>query len=470
MPTLKAIDKLGFERPSEIQKETIPILLKGDRDLIGLAQTGTGKTAAFGLPLIESIDDQAQNIEGLILSPTRELARQITDQLEKFSKFHPHVRILSVYGGANIGAQIKDIKRGQSIVVATPGRLMDLIRRKAIKLEYVRRVILDEADEMLKMGFKEDVEFILSHTPQEKRVWLFSATMPKMVMSISKKYMEDPIEVRINPKQSTNANIEHYKVVVKNAHKTEALKRFIDSEQDLRGVVFCRTRRDTKDLSEHLFAHNYKAEALHGELSQSQRDRVMRRFRNGEVQILIATDVAARGIDVDNLTHIFHYSLPDDDDFYTHRAGRTARAGKEGVSIAFVNNRQLRRIDELKKKLKIQFHTLKIPSAADVVDQRIQEWCARVITKGESSKVSKKLLKEVIHLFSDMSKDELIRRILDVQLEDMGLNKTEDLNDKPDSRQRNSKQKFQRKNNSKRGKYGRKKPSKSRKNRAGRRK
>ena len=341
---LKVLSELGFENPTDIQKQAIPFLIQGNNDFIGLAQTGTGKTAAFGLPLIERIDHTAKHTQALVLAPTRELGQQIAEQLNIYSKYLHKLNVLPVYGGAAITNQIKALKKPQHIIIATPGRLIDLIKRKAVKLDQLDYLILDEADEMLNMGFKEDIDKILSYTPEDKLTWLFSATMPDYIKKIVKKYMEDPIEVRINAEDLVNTNIEHEYVVVRQSDKTEALTRIIDINPDIRSVVFCRTKRDTQELSEKLLAKNYKADAIHGDLSQSQRDRVMKRFKSHNVQILCATDVAARGIDVSDLTHVIHYTLPDDSSYYTHRSGRTARAGKKGVSLALVNGRETGKI------------------------------------------------------------------------------------------------------------------------------
>ena len=334
---VRVITEMGFEEPTDIQKSAIPRLMTEDRDLIGLAQTGTGKTAAFGLPLIERIDPSDGVTQGLSLAPTRELGKQIAEQLNLFSKYLPKINVLAVYGGASIMDQIRALRRPQHIIIATPGRLIDLIKRKAVRLEELRFLVLDEADEMLNMGFKDELEEILSFTPEEKLTWLFSATMPGHIKKIVQKYMDDPIDIRVNTKQEVNKNIKHLYTKVRNKDKMEALTRFIDIYEDMKGVVFCRTRRDTQKLAEDLLSKGYKADAIHGDLSQAQRERVMKRFKKGDLSMLIATDVAARGIDVNDLTHVFHHSLPDDDAYYTHRSGRTARAGKKGISMIFVN-------------------------------------------------------------------------------------------------------------------------------------
>jgi ATP-dependent RNA helicase DeaD len=348
-PILKVISELGFEKPSEIQERAVPELIQKDLDFIGLAQTGTGKTAAFAWPLLERVDTSNPTTQALILAPTRELGQQIAQQLEVFSRFQKRINILAVYGGAPITTQLRALRKPQHIIIATPGRLIDLIKRKAVFLDQLKFLVLDEADEMLNMGFKEDLDTILSYTPEEKLVWLFSATMSGEIKRIVKKYMDDPFEVRLNTKNEVNTNIEHQFVAVKQANKKAALCRFLDVTPNLRGVVFCRTRRETQELADLLQSKNYRTDALHGDLSQRLRDRVMQKFKNHELQVLIATDVAARGIDVDDLTHVFHFTLPDDVPYYTHRSGRTARAGKEGTSIAFINTHEKHRINRLQK-------------------------------------------------------------------------------------------------------------------------
>ncbi|MEO1385315.1 MAG: DEAD/DEAH box helicase, partial [Bacteroidota bacterium] len=354
--------------------------MEGDQDFIGLAQTGTGKTAAFGLPLLERIDPNAKHTQALILAPTRELGQQIAQQLGHFSKYLDRLNVLAVYGGANIMTQINALKRPQHVIIATPGRLIDLIKRKAVRLDRLEYLILDEADEMLTMGFKEEVDRILSYTPEERNIWLFSATMSADITRIVRTYMENPFEVKLNTRNEVNANISHQFAVVRRSDKLEALVRFLDVNPEMRGVVFCRTKRDTQNLAEDLLKKDYKADALHGDLSQHQRDRVMGRFKNHELQVLIATDVAARGIDVNDLTHVFHFSLPDDLSYYTHRSGRTARAGKKGTSIAFVNGREKYRVGHISKSLGISFEQVMIPSAEEIYDMRIKNWAEKIMT------------------------------------------------------------------------------------------
>jgi len=323
---LQALEEMGFKTPTEIQINTIPQLLTEQRDFIGLAQTGTGKTAAFGLPIVEMINPSDNNIQALILSPTRELAQQIAGQLEAFSKYQGKVNMVCVYGGANISNQIKDLRKPTQIVIATPGRLIDLMKRKVISLTNLQYLVLDEADEMLNMGFKDELDTILAQTPGDKHTWLFSATMPSEIRRIIKNYMHDPFEVSVNSKQRVNVNIKHQYTVLKASDKIEAVRRLLDFHPDMYGIAFCRTKRDTQKVAEELNSSGYAAEPLNGDLSQAQRDAVMKRFRAKTLQLLVATDVAARGIDVDDLTHVIHYALPDDAEYYTHRSGRTGRA------------------------------------------------------------------------------------------------------------------------------------------------
>uniref|UniRef100_UPI003342DE08 DEAD/DEAH box helicase n=1 Tax=Pseudopedobacter sp. TaxID=1936787 RepID=UPI003342DE08 len=341
---VNAITELGFTNPTPIQESAIPVLLSGSNDFVGLAQTGTGKTAAFGLPLLELIDNTKNHPQALILCPTRELCLQISNDLKNFSKNLKNVNVVAVYGGANIVNQLREIKRGVQIVVATPGRMLDIINRKAIDFSNVNYVVLDEADEMLNMGFQDDINDILSTTPDTKKTWLFSATMPKEVRRIAENYMTNPHELTVGKQNSGNANIEHEYYIVKARDKYAAFKRIVDFNPDIFGIVFCRTKIETQEIAEALVKDGYNADSLHGDLSQQQRDKVMKRYREKNLQLLIATDVAARGIDVNNVTHVINYSLPDEIENYTHRSGRTARAGRTGVSIAIINSREIHKI------------------------------------------------------------------------------------------------------------------------------
>ncbi|MBR9860894.1 DEAD/DEAH box helicase [bacterium] len=422
------MEQLGFEKPTDIQKEAIPVLLSADRDFIGLAQTGTGKTAAFGLPLLELLDADNPNTQGLILAPTRELGQQIAEQIELYSKYLKRVNVLAVYGGASIVVQMKALKKPRHVIIATPGRLLDLIRRKAVNLEQLQYLILDEADEMVNMGFKEELDEILKHTPDEKITWLFSATMPKEIKHIVNNYMDNPYEIQINREDRVNTNIAHQYVQVENKTKRDALMRFMDIDPEMRCVVFCRTRNDTQELAEALARKKYNADALHGDLSQAQRDKVMGRFKNHQLDILVATDVAARGIDVNDLTHVFHYSLPDEAQYYTHRSGRTARAGKTGTSIAFVNSRDVRKLKFLAKDLQIDFEQVLIPNSDAIESVRIEKWCIDVLAKHPKSNLDEELLSKALMIFGNLSKEELVAKLVARELEKVNTGDSKDLN------------------------------------------
>ena len=356
---LKAVEEMGFVSPTAVQELAIPYLLKGKKDLIALAQTGTGKTAAFGLPCIQHVDPKVKDVQTIVLCPTRELCIQISKDLMKFAKHLDYVKIVAVYGGTSIENQIKSIKKGIQIIVGTPGRTKDLINRRVLKLDIVNKVVLDEADEMLSMGFKEDLNYILDTTSKNRQTMLFSATMSKEVRSISKKYMKDAEEITVERLNSGAKNVEHHVYNVNSKDKYDTLKRIADFNPDIYGIVFCRTRRETQQIANKFMNDGYNADAIHGELSQSQRDDVMSKFRQKSLQILIATDVAARGLDVDSLTHVINYSLPDDPEVYTHRSGRTARAGKEGMSLAIVNSKELKQLRFFEKTLGISFSQIR---------------------------------------------------------------------------------------------------------------
>ncbi|MCE2495834.1 MAG: DEAD/DEAH box helicase [Flavobacteriales bacterium] len=425
---LRGLETLGFHEPSEIQAQAIPLLLDGDNDLIGLAQTGTGKTGAFGIPLLERIDHQNPRTQALILAPTRELGQQIAQQLSLFSKYQERVNVLAVYGGAAISNQIKDLKRPQQVIIATPGRLIDLIERKAIDLSSLSILVLDEADEMLNMGFKEELDKILSYTPASKLTWLFSATMPQEIRRMVQSYMNAPVEVRVSAKDEVNKNIDHQYVITQGAKRREALTRFLDHEPDTRGVVFCRTKRDTQDMAEWLMKHDYRSDALHGDLSQQQRDRVMKRFKDGELQVLIATDVAARGIDVNDLTHVFHMALSDDPAYYTHRSGRTARAGKKGISLVLGTGRDKGRLLRLEEKLGINFSKAEVPTSAEIQEARIDQWCNDILNTKPKDKIDGQLFFKVASTLSGMTKEELIAKLLVLEMERNALRDGDDLN------------------------------------------
>jgi len=412
---LKAVTAMGFENPSEIQEKSIPSLLDTERDYVGLAQTGTGKTAAFGLPMIQQIDTDYRAIQGLILCPTRELCIQIAKEMTQYAKYAEGVNIVAVYGGASISDQIRAIKKGANIIVGTPGRTIDLIGRKALKFDSVSKVVLDEADEMLNMGFKEDINEILESTPAFKRVWLFSATMPRDVERIASNYMEDPIKVTVGTKNSSAVNIDHKFCLVNGRDKYFALRRFIDHYPGMVGIVFCRTRRDTQEVATKLMNDGYNADALHGDLSQGQRDTVMGKFRKKTIQILVATDVAARGIDVNDITHVFHYDLPDEIESYTHRSGRTARAGKSGVSIALIAPAKSGKIKLVEKQIGKKLELVKAPSGQDICGMQLM----KLIKKVEEVEVNEKgiapFVAQIHESLKEYSKEELIERFVSVE-------------------------------------------------------
>lgn len=428
--TLKALGELGFTKPSPIQDQAIPQLLQNAPDFIGLAQTGTGKTAAFGIPLIERIDPDDKSVQALILAPTRELGQQIAEQLALFSKYADHINVLPVYGGAAISQQIKALRKPQQIIIATPGRLIDLMERKALKLDQLQILVLDEADEMLNMGFKDELDRILSYTPQDKMTWLFSATMPPAIKKIVNTYMHEPIEVQVSTRNEVNRDIDHQYIVTRPGDKGEALLRFLDLYPDMRGLVFCRTKRDTQALAEELLQKNYRADALHGDLSQAQRDRVMKRFKEHQLQVLVATDVAARGIDVNDLTHVMHFNLPDDGAYYTHRSGRTARAGKKGISMAFISSREHGRLRGLEKALGINFTKAEVPAANDIAYQRMENWAGEVQNQELKGNFDRDLFEKIDLKLIELTREELLAKIISRELSRMNLSQARDLNDK----------------------------------------
>ncbi|MBL7862925.1 MAG: DEAD/DEAH box helicase [Cyclobacteriaceae bacterium] len=412
---VEAIRQLGFESPTPIQEKAIPVLLKGNVDLVGLAQTGTGKTAAFGLPLLELVDENLRSTQALVIAPTRELSVQITNDLENFSKSFKRLNIVTVYGGASIRDQIVKVKRGAQIIIATPGRLMDLLSRKVVDLTSVKYVVLDEADEMLNMGFKEDIDEILTTTPADKNVWLFSATMPREVREIAKNYMRSPEELTMGERNQGNENIDHQYIVVDERDKYLALKRFVDNTPDIFGVIFCRTKVDTQKIAEHLIKDGYNADALHGDLSQQQRDRVMKSFKNKTLQLLVATDVAARGIDVNNITHVVHMNMPDEMEYYTHRSGRTARAGKKGISLAIISKREMGRIQQVERGLKRKFTRTMVPTGDEVCQNKLLALVHKVKQVEVNEEEIDSFLPEVYHELRDLSKEDIIKRFASIE-------------------------------------------------------
>ncbi|HZY81781.1 MAG TPA: DEAD/DEAH box helicase [Cyclobacteriaceae bacterium] len=412
---LETIQQMGFETPTPIQEKAIPFLLQESRDLVALAQTGTGKTAAFGLPLIELCSNETGITQALVLAPTRELCVQIAGDLNKFSDKVKPLNIVPVYGGASITDQIRKIRRGAHIIVATPGRLMDLMERKVIRIESIRFVVLDEADEMLNMGFKEDIDHILADTPETKKVWLFSATMPREVRTIAQAYMTDPLELTIGQQNTGNVNIEHQYVVVDDRHRYDALKRIVDYNIDIFGVIFCRTKIETQKIAENLMRDGYNADALHGDLTQQQRDKVMGAFKNKTLQLLVATDVAARGIDVSNITHVIHLNLPDEIEFYTHRSGRTARAGKKGISIAIVTRREAGKIRQIEKAINSKIEKKMVPTGEQVCQARLLNLVHRLREVQVVEEEISDFLPSVYSELLDLSKEDIIKRFTSLE-------------------------------------------------------
>jgi ATP-dependent RNA helicase DeaD len=410
----RAIIDLGFENPTEVQEKAIPMLLEKDTDLVALAQTGTGKTAAFGFPLIQKIDANNRNTQALILSPTRELCLQITNEIKNYSKYEKGINVVAVYGGASITEQARDIKRGAQIIVATPGRMQDMINRGLVNITQINYCILDEADEMLNMGFYEDIVNILSTTPDEKSTWLFSATMPQEVARIAKQFMHDPQEITVGAKNSGSATVSHEFYLVNARDRYEALKRLADANPDIFSVVFCRTKRDTQAVAEKLIEDGYSAAALHGDLSQAQRDGVMKSFRGRQIQMLVATDVAARGIDVDNITHVVNYQLPDEIETYNHRSGRTGRAGKLGTSIVIVTKSELRKISSIERIIKQKFEEKTIPSGIEICEIQLLH-LANKIKDTEVDHEIDNYLPAINNVLEDLSKEELIKKMVSVE-------------------------------------------------------
>src|SRR5210317_631454 len=391
---LQAINDLGFKKPSEVQEKAIPVLLQEERDLVALAQTGTGKTAAFGFPMLQKIDVDSRTTQGLILSPTRELCLQITNELKLYGKYYKGLNVTAIYGGASITDQAKQVKKGAQIIVATPGRIKDMISRRLVDISKIEYSVLDEADEMLNMGFYEDITDILSHTPDDKSTWLFSATMPKEVAIISKKFMHSPIEVTVGTKNVGADSVSHEYYLVNARDRYQALKRLADANPDIFSVIFCRTKRDTQKVAENLIEDGYNAGALHGDLSQNQRDLVMNAFRKKQIQMLVATDVAARGIDVDDITHVINYQLPDEIETYTHRSGRTGRAGKTGVSMVIVSKSELRKIKSIERIIKKSFEQKEVPTGDEICEVQLMH-SAKKIQKIETNQNIDKYLNTI---------------------------------------------------------------------------
>jgi len=425
---LEVLEQMGFTKPTPIQEQSIPLLLDNSvEDFIGLAQTGTGKTAAFGLPLIDLVDASSKETQALILAPTRELGQQTAKQIVELSANYKKLNVEVVYGGAAITNQIRALQKPTQIIVATPGRLLDLIRRKAVSLNNVRYLVLDEADEMLNMGFKDDIDDILSNIKVPHNTWLFSATMPSEIRKIVKKYMNNPKEVSVNTNEKTNADITHQYVVTRSNDKLSALQRFLDMHPEMRGIMFCRTKRETQEISDQLAGLGYETEALHGDLSQAQRDAAMNRFKARNMQLLVATDVAARGIDVSDLTHVLHHKLPDQLEAYTHRSGRTGRAGKKGLSIAFINSREGKKISDLERKLKVKFEAIEVPSIEDLKEVRLNRWAKQILSMPVSSE-AQEVFEGIKSQFEGMTKEDLLQKLLAKELKQLSKSSGGDLN------------------------------------------
>lgn len=409
---LKAIEELGFEQPTPVQEKAIPTIIGSDQDLIALAQTGTGKTAAFGLPLIHKTDFNTDKVQTLVLCPTRELCIQISEDLTRYSKYVKNFSVIPVYGGTSIDTQIRALKRGGQIVVGTPGRVLDLIERKVLKVTHIRQLVLDEADEMLNMGFQEDLDAILRDTPSGKQTLLFSATMPREIVGITKKYMNNPAEISVGKKNSGSSTISHQYYVVNSRDRYEVLKRIADINPEIYGIVFCRTRQETKDVADKLMQDGYNADALHGDLSQAQRDNVMNRFRIKHLQILVATDVAARGLDVNELTHVINYNLPDETEIYIHRSGRTGRAGRTGIAIAIITSRETRKISQLERLVGKQFELKKVPAGNEILNMQLLNLVSKVQgTEVDESRIGP-FLPTIYEKLADLSREDIIKHFI----------------------------------------------------------
>jgi ATP-dependent RNA helicase DeaD len=434
---VQATDALGFKQPTPIQEQAIPVLLSGTKDLVGLAQTGTGKTAAFGLPLLQLVDSAQKHPQALVVCPTRELCIQIVNEVELFKKFIPGMHVIAVYGGTSIGMQIRDLKRGVQIVVATPGRLIDLIERKAINMEQIKYVVLDEADEMLNMGFQDDIEFILQNTPKREATWLFSATMPPEIRRVSKKYMQAPMEITVGKMNTANKSIDHQYYVTAAHHRYETLKRLIDFNPGIYGLIFTRTKADAQGIAEKLTREGYDIDALHGDLTQQQRDKVMGEFRDKTLQLLIATDVAARGIDVKEITHVINYELPDDVEVYTHRSGRTGRAGSTGISMSIVHSREIGKLKQIERIVQVPFHKMEIPGGKDVCRKQFFHFMDKLLQADISHGDYETYVPMLAEKFADVTKEEVLKRVAAMEFDRFlkYYDNAEDLNARERSRE-----------------------------------
>ncbi|MFN4247103.1 MAG: DEAD/DEAH box helicase [Flavipsychrobacter sp.] len=426
----RAVSDMGFETPTPIQQKVIPQLLSQPSDIIALAQTGTGKTAAFGLPLLHHTDVALKHVQTLVLSPTRELCMQIQEEFKKYGYYMRGLKTTAVYGGVPIGGQIREVKANPQIIVATPGRLIDLLERKAISLEQVQYVVLDEADEMLNMGFREDIEFILKNTPARQYTWLFSATMNNDVRNIAKRFMSKWQEFAVAKENVTNENIDHQYYVTSHHNRFETLRRLLDFTPGIYGIIFTRTKQDCQDISEKLMKMGYHVSPLHGDMDQKMRSKVMERFKNKSLQCIVATDVAARGIDVNDISHVINYELPDDPEVYTHRSGRTARAGKSGICMSIVSPKEISNIRQVERISKTRFHKSDIPDGAEIVRKKLFYYLEQIETAKPEADFAKIYQSTIHEKFEDMDKDELIRRLVWLQLKETieTYNEAEDLN------------------------------------------
>jgi len=414
-PLRKAVEELGFEQPMPIQERVIPRLLGDANDIVALAQTGTGKTAAFGLPLLQRTDPSLKATQALIIAPTRELCLQIAGDLADFSKYLPAIKVTPVYGGSSIESQIRALRSGAQVIVATPGRLIDLIKRGVVKLDNVTTVVLDEADEMLNMGFLDSIDEILAHVPEERKMLLFSATMPKDILGIARKYMKDYEEIVVGTRNEGASTVRHIYHMVKAQDKYLALKRVVDNSPGVYGIVFCRTRRDTQEIADNLIRDGYNAEALHGDLSQQQRDIVMKKFRDGVVSLLVATDVAARGLDVSDLTHVINYGLPEDVAVYTHRSGRTGRAGKTGVSVAIIHQREQGRLREIERIIGKKFERLPVPTPEHIIEKQLYNLADRLERVKVNEEEIARYLPGISRKLEWLSEEDLIKRVISLE-------------------------------------------------------
>lgn len=426
----RAVTDMGFETPTPIQQKVIPLLLSQPTDIIGLAQTGTGKTAAFGLPLLHYIDTRDKNVQALVLSPTRELCMQIQNEFAKYGQYMSGLRSVAVYGGVPIGGQIRELKSNPQVIVATPGRLIDLLERKAINLDNAKYVVLDEADEMLNMGFREDIDFILKTTPVREHTWLFSATMSNEVRGIAKRFMKKWEEVSVAPANTTNENIDHQYYITNHHNRFETLQRLLDFAPGIYGIIFTRTKQDCQEVAEKLMKQGYHVSPLHGDMDQKMRSKVMERFKNRSLQAIVATDVAARGIDVNDITHVINYELPDDPEVYTHRSGRTARAGKSGICMSIVSPREIGNIRTIERIVKSRFNKCDIPDGAEVIRKRLFFYLEQIENAQPQDDFATTYQKMIHERFEDVDKDELIRRLIWVQLKETidNYQDAEDLN------------------------------------------